>query len=139
MISRVLVPVDDSEMAERAVRYALEAHPDAEIVVLHVVGEPSAMMGEAVGLALEDDIQQAAEEHASTVHQRARDIAEQYDAEISTDVAWGNPAKVIINRAADFDTVIIGSHGGTLADRLFIGNVAQKVFRRSPVPVTAVR
>ncbi|MFA9517299.1 universal stress protein [Halopenitus sp. H-Gu1] len=139
MIPRVLVPVDDSEMAERAVRYALEAHPDAEIVVLHVVGEPSGMMGKAVGLALEDDIQQAAEEHASAVHQRARDIADQYDTEISTEVAWGSPAKVIINRAADFDTVIIGSHGGTLAERLFVGNVAQKVFRRSPVPVTVVR
>jgi len=64
MISRVLVPVDDSEMAERAVRYALEAHPDAEITVLHVVGEPSPMMGKAMSLAVEDDIEQAAEEHA---------------------------------------------------------------------------
>ena len=97
------------------------------------------MMGKAVSLTLEDDIQQAAEEHASTVHQRARDIADQYDTEISTEVAWGTPAKVIINRAEDFDTVIIGSHGGTLAERLFVGNVAQKVFRRSPVPVTVVR
>jgi len=26
-----------------------------------------------------------------------------------------------------------------MADRLFVGNVAQKVFRRSPVPVVVVR
>jgi len=45
MISRVLVPMDESEMAERALRFALEAHPDAEIIVLHVVGQPSSMMG----------------------------------------------------------------------------------------------
>lgn len=139
MISRVLVPVDDSEMAERAVRYALEAHPDAEIMALHVVGEPSPMMGKAMSLALEDNIEEAAQEHASKVHQRARDIADQYDTEISTDVAWGNPAKEIIKQAEDFDTVVIGSHGGTLAERLFVGNVAEKVFRRSPVPVTVVR
>ncbi|MBS8121362.1 universal stress protein [Haloferax volcanii] len=58
---------------------------------------------------------------------------------MSTDVAWGHPAKSIIKRAGDFDTVIIGSHGGTVAERLFVGNVAERVFRRSPVPVTVVR
>jgi len=46
--------MDESEMAERALRFALEAHPDAEIIVLHVVGQPSSMMG-AAGLALADD------------------------------------------------------------------------------------
>ncbi|MDG5777758.1 universal stress protein [Haloarculaceae archaeon H-GB2-1] len=139
MISRVLVPMDESEMAEHALKYALEAHPDAEITVLHIVGEPSAMMGKAVGLALEDDFEEAVEERASQVDERAHEIAQTYEKEITTDVAWGRPAKAIINQAADFDTVVIGSHGGKLADRLFVGNVAEKVFRHSPVPVTVVR
>lgn len=139
MISRVLVPMDDSEMAEHALEYALEAHPDAEITVLHIVGEPSPMMGKAVALALEDDFEEAAEEHASQVLERACEIAASYDRELETDAAWGSPAKVIINRAVNFDTVVIGSHGGSLAERLFVGNVAQKVFRRSPTPVTVVR
>jgi nucleotide-binding universal stress UspA family protein len=65
IISRVFVPMDDSKMAVRALEYALKAHPDAEITVLHIVGEPSAMMGKAVGLALEDDIEEAAKEHAA--------------------------------------------------------------------------
>lgn len=139
MVSRVLVPMDDSEMAEHALEYALEAYPDAEITVLHVVGEPSPMMGKAVSLALEDDIEEAAEEHASAVLAHAREIAQTYDVELETEVAWGSPAKAIINRAENFDTVVIGSHGGSFAERLFVGNVAQKVFRRSPVPVTVVR
>jgi nucleotide-binding universal stress UspA family protein len=139
MTSRVIVPMDDSEMAVRALRYALEAHPDAEITVLHVVGEPSAMMGKAVGLALEENIQEAAEKHAAEIFERAREIAQSHGVDISTDVAWGSPAKVIVKQADSFDTVVIGSHGGSLADRLFVGNVAQTVFRRSPVPVTVVR
>lgn len=139
MTSRVIVPMDDSEMAVRALRYALEAHPDAEITVLHVVGEPSAMMGKAVGFALEENIQEAAEKHAAEIFERAREIAQSHGVDISTDVAWGSPAKVIVKQADSFDTVVIGSHGGSLADRLFVGNVAQTVFRRSPVPVTVVR
>ena len=96
MISRVLLPVNDPETAERAVRHALEAYSEAETTALHAVGNPSPMMGEAVSLALEDDIEQAAEEHASAVLQRARDIADRFDAESTTDVAWGTPAEVII-------------------------------------------
>jgi nucleotide-binding universal stress UspA family protein len=131
--------MDDSEMAVRALEYALEAHPDAEITALHIVGEPSAMMGKAVGLALEDNIEEAAERHAAEIFERAREIAQSHGVDISTDVAWGSPAKVIVKEADSFDTVVIGSHGGSLADRLFVGNVAQTVFRRSPVPVTVVR
>jgi len=139
MVSRILVPMDDSEMSQRALEYALENHPDAEVTVLHVVGEPSPMMGAATGLALEDNREEAAEKLAAEVFERARDLAADHGVDIATEVRVGQPSRVILNRADDLDAVVIGSHGGTLADRLFVGNVAQKVFRRSPVPVTVVR
>lgn len=139
MTSRILVPMDDSPMAEKALEYALETHPDAEITVLHVIGVPSPMLGEAMGLAFEDDLEEAADEKAAKVFEPARELARSHDVEISTAVAIGDPAKAIVKRAESFDTVIVGSHGGSMVDRLFVGNVAQKVFRHSPVPVTVVR
>lgn len=139
MVSRVLVPMDDSEMAERALTYALDAHPDAGITVLHVVGEPSPMMGEAASLVLEDEFERVAEEHAEAVLDRARGVAADRGVDVETEVGYGNPSRAILNRAADFDAVVIGSHGGSLADRLFVGNVAERVLHRSPVPVTVVR
>ncbi|AWB27246.1 universal stress protein [Halococcoides cellulosivorans] len=139
MIESVLVPMDDSEMAERALAFAFEAHPDAEVTVLNVVGEPSTMMGQAMSLAIEDDIKAAAEEHAEGVLDRARAIADDHARDISTEVAWGRPSKAILNRADEYDTVVVGSHGGSIADRLLVGNVAETIFRRSPVPVTVVR
>lgn len=36
MTSRVLVPMNGSEMAEKALEFALETYPDAEITVLNV-------------------------------------------------------------------------------------------------------
>ena len=131
--------MDDSEMAEHALQYTFEMYPDAEITVLHVVGEPSGMMGKATSIALDDNIQEAADKQAESVFKRANRVAEEYEGTIETTVAIGMPAKAIISRAENFDTVVIGSHGGSFADRLFIGNVAQKVFRHSPVPVTVVR
>ena len=139
MLSRILVPMDDSEMAERALEYALENHPDAEITVLHVVGEPSPMWGSASGLALEDDLDAAAKKRAQPVFDRAADLAAEHGVEIETEVRLGNPIRAILNATEGFDAVVIGSHGGSLADRLVVGNVAQKVFRRSPAPVVVVR
>ena len=139
MIERVLVPMDESELAEQALRFALEAYPSAEVTVLHVVGEPSAFLGKAAGIAIADDIEDAAEEHAATIFERAAEIADSYDAAVETAVALGHPGKAIVERSSEFDTVVMGSHGGSLSDRLFIGNVAERVFRRAPVPVTTVR
>ncbi|SFS75072.1 universal stress protein [Halostagnicola kamekurae] len=139
MIARVLVPVDGSEMATYALEYALETYPDADITALHVVGVPSAMWGEASGIALSDDIEEAAKDHARAVLEDARETAATYDAELATDIELGHPVRAILERADDFDTVVIGAHSGTLSERLFVGNVAEKVVRRSPVPVTVVR
>ncbi|MFQ3284791.1 MAG: nucleotide-binding universal stress UspA family protein [Natronomonas sp.] len=139
MISRILVPIDDSEMAQQALEYAINNHPDAEITVMHVVGEPSPWGGAATSLALEEDLDEAAEERAEEVFDDARELAAESDVELTTEIQLGHPARAILNRAGDFDAVVVGSHGGSLSDRLVVGNVAQKVFRRSPVPVVVVR
>ncbi|MES3161318.1 MAG: universal stress protein [Halorubrum sp.] len=139
MISRVLVPMDDSEMSERALRHALDVYADADIVVLHVVGEPSQMMGQATALALADDVESAARDHARAITDRAEAIAAEYDRDIDTAIAVGHPVRQILDRAEDVDAIVMGTHGGTLAERLFVGDIAKTVFRRSPVPVTAVR
>lgn len=139
MLSRILVPMDDSEMARRALEYALENHPDAEIVVLHVVGEPTPWGAAAMSMALEGDLEAAAEERAEDVFEGAREFADEYGVEVTTRVRLGHPARAIVNAAEEFDAVVIGTHGGTLAERLVAGNVARRVFRQSPVTVIVAR
>lgn len=139
MIERVLVPMDDSELSERALRYALDVHRDADVTVLHVVGEPSRMMGAATGIALADNSEERIQELSAEVFDRAQKIAEEHDAAIDTMSEVGSAARRIVERAEDFDVVVIGTHGGSLADRLLVGNVAKSVFQHSPVPVTVVR
>lgn len=126
-------------MARGALEYALTEHPAAEITVLHVVGAPSPMMGTAASVVLSEEFEESAREQADVVFDRAREIAADHDRAIDTELAFGSPARAIVEHAEGFDTVVIGSHSGSLADRLFTGNTAEKVFRRSPVPVTTVR
>lgn len=142
MSVRVLVPMDDSAMAERSLEFALETYPDAAVTVLHVVGVPSMMMGDAVSLALENDLEGAADDHAAPVLERAESVAADHDRELDTAVGLGHPARVIVREADDYDVIVMGSHGQHSSDvtrRFLVGNVAKEVFRRSPVPITSVR
>lgn len=139
MVSRVLVPMDDSEMAAGALEFALETFPAAEVTVLHVAGAPTSFMGGAASLALSEDIEGAAAERAEPVFERAREIAADHDTEIATEVALGSLAKTILDHADGFDLIVIGSHSSGLASRLLLGNVAETVTQHAPVPVRVVR
>jgi nucleotide-binding universal stress UspA family protein len=142
MLSRILVPMDDSEQAAHALEYALENHPEADITVLHVVGVPSMMSGEATSLALEDDISDAAAEHAEPAFERAREIADERGREITTVVGIGHPARNILNRADDYDTIVVGAHGADwkrAVRKFLVGNVAETVSKRAKIPVIIVR
>lgn len=138
MVSRVLVAMDGSKITERALEFALDAYPDAEITVLTIIGEPSGMMGEAVGLMFEEARSEGTEE-ARIVLDRAQDIAAKSDRDLDGIIGYGSPAEEIVSRAEEFDTVVIGQHDGTVADRLFVGNTAHSVVRNCPAPVTLVR
>lgn len=142
MVERILVPMDDSEHAEQALAYAFENFPDAAVTVVHVVGVPSMMMGDATSLALADDFDAAVEERAASVFERAREMAADHDREIETVVGVGHPARDIVDRAGAYDTVVIGAHGadrGRATRRFLVGNVAETVSKRAPVPVVLVR
>lgn len=134
--------MDDSEQAGRALQYAFDNHPDAAVTVLHVVGSPSMMMGEATSLALEKDLEEAAKERAEPVFERARKIAAERDRDIETKVGLGHPARNIIEEGESVDAIILGSHGSDrsrVARRFLLGNITDTVVRRASVPVTVVR
>lgn len=134
--------MDDSEHAGQALEYTLENYPEAEVTVLHVVGVPSMMMGDATALALEDDIGEAAARRAEPVFERAREIADARGRTVETIVGIGHPARNILNRAEEYDTVVVGAHGEDwhrATHRFLVGNVAETVSKRAPVPVIIVR
>lgn len=130
--------MNDSEMATKALEFALEAYTDAEFTVLNVIGVPTWHMGSATGLALSSDLSEAARAQAENVFEAAREVANKYDVEVTTIIDLGDPSRAITKRAEDFDTVVIGGHERELSSRLLVGNVAATVTRRSPVPVTVV-
>jgi len=56
--------------------------------------------------------------------------------------AWhlsGRGAPTIIEAAKDHDAIVVGTHGRTGISHLFLGSVAERVVRTSPLPVIVLR
>lgn len=137
-MDHVLVPMDGSDPARAALEYACERYPDAELTVLYVADPTEGITDSTAGGEPDDDGRRT---RAEAVFERARAIAADHDRPISTELFAGDAARSIVGFAAEgnVDHVVIGSHGRTGVSRVLLGSVAERVARRSPVPVTIVR
>ncbi|MFC6989269.1 universal stress protein [Haloplanus sp. GCM10025708] len=138
MPPRVLVPIDDSPQAEKALQFAADEWPDAEFVLLHVIDPVEAGYSPSVLPSGSEEWYEQAKSNAEKLFAQAREAMGR-DAETRVEV--GRPSRTIVDvaEAADVDHVVIGSHGRTGVSRVLLGSVAEHAVRRSPVPVTVVR
>jgi nucleotide-binding universal stress UspA family protein len=140
MIEHVLVPMDESPLAERALAFALDVHPDADVTVLRVVDyiEEGYSAELLVG---QDELRERALEKAERLFETARERAADHEGEFRTDTRFGKPSRIIPEYADehDVDLVVMGSHGRSLVSRVLLGDVAGDVVREASVPVTVVR
>ena len=100
------------------------------------------MMGEATALALDDNISETAAKRSEPVFQRAHEIADERDREINTIVGIGHPARKILDRAEEYDSIVLGAHSADWSRatrRFLVGDVTETVSKRAPVPVVIVR
>ncbi|WP_331235613.1 universal stress protein [Natronorarus salvus] len=138
----VLIAIDDSDPARKALEHGFSVHPGEDITVLHVLNPPeSATYGEARMYVDWEEVMEDRRERAEELLDAARDRADDHDAPVVTEVVVGRPARAIVEYAEehDVDHVVIGSHGRSGVSRVLLGSVAESVVRRSPCPVTVVR
>lgn len=140
---RVLVPVDFSEHARRALLYgeAIAERTGAELHVLHVLPEmsfPDPYFAEAAQLRA---MANAAQERVPEA--LARNVQEVLGtgADAHTHLEVGSPAATIVRvaEAEDVDHVVLSSHGRTGLQRALLGSVAEGVVRRASCPVLTVK
>lgn len=82
-----------------------------------------------------------AEEVSDRLFKEARELADDYDRDLSVTSEIGDPKRVIVDYAdeEDVDHVVLGAHGRAERGRPIFGSVAEIVARRAAVPVTLVR
>ncbi|WP_049890322.1 universal stress protein [Natronorubrum sulfidifaciens] len=148
MSRQLLVPVDGSPLSKRALEYAFDTHSDATVVALHVIdpSEPGYSSMTPVDVRNEPPhgseawFERAAEEE-ELVFEEVRELADEHDADLTTESVTGDAAREIIDYVEDHDIdgIVLGGHGRLGPSRLLLGSVAEMVVARSPVTVTVVR
>jgi nucleotide-binding universal stress UspA family protein len=137
MFDTVVVATDGSDSVNRAIDVALDLADrfDAEVHALSVI---DASEVDASPEQLREELQTALE---TTADAALASVEDRTDAAVTTAVRSGRPASEICDyaREVDADVVATGTRGRHGENRLLLGSIAERVVRRSPVPVLTVR
>lgn len=138
-IRRILIATDGSEYTKEAVSQGLQLAKvlGAEVTALYVIDQTSfvsfPMDSSIVSVysLLENEGKRAVED--------VQKEGEQLGVKVTPTVVEGSPTRKIVEIAADFDLVVIGTLGRSAITKLFMGSVAERVTRYAPCPVLVVR
>lgn len=141
-LGAVLVPLDTSEVAERAIPWAKTVAGDtAEVVLLEVIPVASAVRsfgGQVIGEAatIQAGYQQMAEAQLAAAVEKWFSSG----GRVRTVVSAGDPGEQIlaVAKSENVELIVMSSHGRGAIGRFVSGSVADRVVRHAPVPVMVV-
>lgn len=146
MFKKILVPLDGSTLAERAVApaVALAKQTKGTVILLQapvfdlVVSHPVAG---GYGVLLPEQSSAEAFETAENYLNQIKSQHERPFVTISILTQEGDPASIIVDTAISekADLIIMSTHGRSGLDRFIMGSVTEKVLQHAPCPVLALR
>lgn len=149
-VKRILFPTDFSPCAESAMEYAgdLANHYQAELVLLHVVYDPSLEVPEfGMGLAFPgfiEEIPKHRREAMSAAKESLIKLSDRLPAglvSVEYHVQFGQPFLEILKFSNEhsIDLIVVGTHGRTGLSHVLLGSVAERVIQKANCPVLTVR
>ena len=138
MYAHILVPIDGSACSDAAVAHALAIAKamGSTVVFLFVMDTLSARQEGVVNV---QEARVALAARGRPILDAAKEAAVAAGVRAEGELVEGVPADVIAQRGADFDLVVMGSHGKGLWKRLTVGSVTQAVLHQLSRPVLVVR
>lgn len=139
----VLVPIDFSSYSASALTMASRIAPNARMTILHVFNLPFEGRLRIAG-ASEDDIRRYRKEEQRAAERKIWELIREspVDADrVSYAVEGGGPSPVIVAQAEGLssDLIVIGKHGQSWIEDLFLGSTTRHVLARSECDVLVVQ
>jgi nucleotide-binding universal stress UspA family protein len=144
MFEKILFPTDFSDVAEKALVYIkrLKDSGAREVIVLHVTDERALdsvhrFMGEEEFETLKKNKKEETEKHLKGIAKELTDAG----LKVTLRVETGVPVREIlrVEEEEDVSALVIGSHGLSNLQEIFLGSVSEKVIRKSRTPVFVVK
>jgi len=148
MISKILVPTDGSETANKSVEYAagLAKQLGATITLLSVIDISVILAQPLEDMASPGHLQESVEDYmrqaAKACIQEATRICKENGIQPETVSRSGHPVEEIINEAvkSKVDLIVMGSQGRSALKAVFLGSVTFGVIHKdTKIPVLVVR
>ena len=139
----ILFATDFSEGSDFAFKAALSmaGKYDSKLIVIHVINEPVDLRGFYVPHISFDKLEEEIEQGAEKLMEKFCRTHMQDFNNFETCVLPGIPYDEIIKKAESLnaDLIVMGTHGRTGLDHVLFGSTAEKVVRKSPIPVMTIR
>ena len=141
MIKKVLVPVDGSEHANKALDFALDLAQkySAEILVMTVVHYPVIMEVPENILAYYEMVKASYEKVLSEALEKVKTATPGLN--VTSKLMEGYPADMIIETAQEgkFDIIVMGRRGQGHLRHTFLGSVSDRVADQSPCALILIK
>jgi nucleotide-binding universal stress UspA family protein len=141
-LKRILVPTDLSSLSRLGIDVAVSLareNPEASLALVHVI-DPAPVVGITdvgvpIQLGLETCVEQAEDELDRLKSIYGKKLP------VTTRVITGHPSRTICQMAqeAEFDLIVLSSHGRTGLERMLIGSVAEQIVQDATCPVLVVK
>jgi nucleotide-binding universal stress UspA family protein len=146
MYKRILVPVDGSATANKALVAALQIARDSggRVRIIHVIEEMAYLTGYEQYGGYSGELISAMRETGNKVLNDAMAIAQAAGVEADNllfDNFGERLGEVVANTAKqwDADLIVVGTHGRRGIGRMLLGSGAEQILRLAPVPVLVIR
>lgn len=143
-MKKILVPCDFSEQAVNAFRFAADvaAQSKGEVHLVHVIELP--VMHDSVlmpVMSFEEALLKELREKAEKEFNKLKNKFGAAGVNIISSVIFGGTSRMITDYITDqsIDLVVMGTKGASGVKEILIGSNAEKVVRKSPVPVIAIK
>ncbi len=140
---KILVPVDSSENALHAVRFAISLARENGPLSVHLVTahEEPVIYGEIAVYVTQEKMAELQRRHSEAVLAPAEALLKEAGTQCSREIAIGPIAQSIAECAEKrgCDAIVMGSRGLGAVASLVLGSVATKVVHLSKLPVVLVK
>jgi nucleotide-binding universal stress UspA family protein len=145
MFEKILYPTDFSDVSKKSMDFIkqLKGAGTKEVVVFHVIDERiiNRIQHHSEAGINAEELEKKMEEHAQEQISAIEGKLKKSGFDVKTRIDKGVPFREILKaeQEEDISVVVIGSHGVSCIEEMFLGSCSEKVIRKSRKPVLVVR
>jgi nucleotide-binding universal stress UspA family protein len=144
MFEKILYPTDFSDVSKKALDYIkqLKESGAKEVVLLHVMDQRGT---EALHRFMEDskiqELKKNRKNEATKLLMSIEKELKEAGLAVKSRIETGIPVREIlrVEKEEDVSVMVIGSHGMSNLEEMFLGSVSEKVIRKCPKPVLVIK